>query len=1216
MRKEKTWALVLFWLLAGAIIFSTSAWAALPVGEARAVSGDVQALPHGSSAWERIGVGHVIHPGDTLRTGSASKASVLCVDESQIKLGENTIMVFKNAAPSPRLGFKPVSMGQGSKYGVEQGQVWLRNIKEDFSFELTTPAVNAAIRGTEFIVGVAKDGLSTISLLQGRLDIFNDFGNLDLQAGEIALARPGEPPRKQLLLQPDDAVQWVLYYPDTGILRAVSLAGLGLSPAGPAMRAYDQGNLALARQLAQNAGPRDSVQAATVLGFLDLWEGRDQEALRRFEDVLKTTPDTRAAAGRCLALYHRGAQDRAHAGYEEILKAIQTPDTLALGAFFALMTGKPERAMVLLDQALSLAPNHVGGQALRAQLDLVANRKAEARIRAEQTLAANPESALTLVSAGLADIAHFDLPKARQRMTQAAHLDPSFVEPLIYLARLQLGSEHLDQARTTLDRALAIAPREASVLSMDGFLWLATRDYEAAERSFLAAIQTDPALGDPHLGLGLCAYAHGDETTGLREMLTATLLDPRVSQFQSMLGKSFFQSKAFDKALATFDYASQLDPNDPTPHLYKGIVLTNLNRPGEAIREINTSIAKNDNQAVFRSSLMLDRDFAIRNSNLAESYTSLGLGEWAYSKALTAVKKDPLNYSAHYFLSSAFAATRQRVSSDLSEVLLYRMLAPANQNAFHTLDYSPMFESPYISLITMGSVGAWSNGNAIDSGLMQLFCSTPGFASYIQSDVSRDEGMRESNGERQTTLIDGTIKWEPTNKDSLFINPSFFDTTSGDLFYPNDWKYETSPFFDQNNRTRSGEFGYVHHFSPEATLLLYARQGFNSWDNTDGSFDPEWLIGDDWIVSEKILQERERSLNSSNIQIQQQLAYEDHTFMIGFNYFIGKYSEDARKQQEYWMKWPQLNLDFCAGDYMANKRYSFTQDSINLYIHDYWNPIKNVIVELGISTGHASSLRYMYKDPVDSHFIGTRLGVNWEVTSKDIIRFAVQKYLNTQLTYGTTLQATEVAGFPSWFNADDGAEISEAGLAWERQWNDLTYSVMRLSTYDVDDPQYCAQEGELVLKNVGTRRYQASAHINRILTPALGLSTAATFKRLLPNDITLDYFPNTDFTEANLTAGLFYLHESGVRFSIEETLIHQHFADDAAQDMAGNSKQNETFGILSIGCEYEFPEKRGHISLYANNIFNEHAFQELETGTLDPYEYPDRKVLLTMSLRF
>ena len=139
------------------------------------------------------------------------------------------------------------------------------------------------------------------------------------------------------------------------------------------------------------------------------------------------------------------------------------------------------------------------------------------------------------------------------------------------------------------------------------------------------ALKVNPGLGEPHLGLGIYPFRYRELDRGLDEMLTATLLEPRISLYQSELGKALYQVRAFDKALEVYDYAKTLDQNDPTPYLYKGIALTDLNRPGEAVQEINKSIDLNDNVAIFRSRSLLDRDLAVSNYSLARSYQQLGL---------------------------------------------------------------------------------------------------------------------------------------------------------------------------------------------------------------------------------------------------------------------------------------------------------------------------------------------------------------------------------------------------------------------------------------------------------------------------------------------------------------------------------------------------------------------------------------------------------------
>ena len=67
------------------------------------IQGQVAVQRSGSKEWELCQVGQPLLAGDSVRTGPNSHASILCVDESQIKLNENTVVIMKSISPSPRL---------------------------------------------------------------------------------------------------------------------------------------------------------------------------------------------------------------------------------------------------------------------------------------------------------------------------------------------------------------------------------------------------------------------------------------------------------------------------------------------------------------------------------------------------------------------------------------------------------------------------------------------------------------------------------------------------------------------------------------------------------------------------------------------------------------------------------------------------------------------------------------------------------------------------------------------------------------------------------------------------------------------------------------------------------------------------------------------------------------------------------------------------------
>jgi len=104
--------------------------------------------------------------------------------------------------------------------------------------------------------------------------------------------------------------------------------------------------------------------------------------------------------------------------------------------------------------------------------------------------------------------------------------------------------------------------------------------------------------------------------------------------------------------------AKQLDPGDPTAWLYAGLLLYRENQDNASIRDLEKSVALNDNRGLFRSRLLLDQDQAVRNANLATVYHEAGLTDYSLQTAARAVDSDYANFSAHQFLADSYDALR------------------------------------------------------------------------------------------------------------------------------------------------------------------------------------------------------------------------------------------------------------------------------------------------------------------------------------------------------------------------------------------------------------------------------------------------------------------------------------------------------------------------------------------------------------------------------
>ena len=144
--------------------------------------------------------------------------------------------------------------------------------------------------------------------------------------------------------------------------------------------------------------------------------------------------------------------------------------------------------------------------------------------------------------------------------------------------------------------------------------------------------------------------------TGREEIAIAASLDPNSSLIRSYLGKAYYEEKRAKTASTQFAMAKELDPADPTPYFYDAILKQSVNRPVEALQDLQRSISLNDNRAVYRSRLLLDEDLAARSASLGRIYDDLGFQQLALVEGWKSVNADPANYSAHRFLADSYAA--------------------------------------------------------------------------------------------------------------------------------------------------------------------------------------------------------------------------------------------------------------------------------------------------------------------------------------------------------------------------------------------------------------------------------------------------------------------------------------------------------------------------------------------------------------------------------
>ena len=157
-------------------------------------------------------------------------------------------------------------------------------------------------------------------------------------------------------------------------------------------------------------------------------------------------------------------------------------------------------------------------------------------------------------------------------------------------------------------------------------------------------------------------------------MRIATLLEPKVSLYHSYLGKAFYEAKEDKLTEQQLALAKELDPRDPTPYFYDAIRKQSVNRPVEALEDLQKSIDLNDNRAVYRSRFLLDEDLAARGAALGRIYREQGFQQLALVEGWKSLSQDPTDYTAHRLLSDSYSVLPRHEIARVSELLQSQLL--------------------------------------------------------------------------------------------------------------------------------------------------------------------------------------------------------------------------------------------------------------------------------------------------------------------------------------------------------------------------------------------------------------------------------------------------------------------------------------------------------------------------------------------------------------
>jgi tetratricopeptide (TPR) repeat protein/opacity protein-like surface antigen len=876
-----------------------------------------------------------------------------------------------------------------------------------------------------------------------------------------------------------------------------------------------------------------------------------------------------------------------------------------------LAVGQVDEARAVIDEALKSAPTNADALALETVIAVARNEKAIALEQGKKAVAANTRSAAAWIALSYAQQANFDLDGALASLREAVRVEPGNALARARLSEILLSFGRLDDALKEAKESASQDPDVARAQTVLGFAYLMQVSIRESMSAFERAIALDQADPLPRLGLGLATIREGGLEAGRKEIEVAASLDPNSSLIRSYLGKAYYEEKRAKNASSQFALAKELDPADPTPYFYDAILKQSVNRPVEALQDLQRSMALNDSRAVYRSRLLLDDDLAARSASLGRIYDDLGFQQLALVEGAKSVNTDPANYSAHRFLADSYAALPRREIARVSEVLQSQLLQPLNVNPVQPSlaqknlailegagpsapsfnEFNPLFLRNRLALQASAVAGSQDTfgEEAVLSALQNRLSFSVGQYHF------RTDGFRE-NDDLTQNIYNVFAQAALSYKTSVFAEYRVFDSNHGDL----EMKFLTDDFlktFRASEQYKGGRIGVHHAFAPGSDFIGTAVYELYKYRDQLNQQFPDvgyvFNLSDDYQTTD----------HNVDVELQQILRRGRYHLVAGAGYLHT--DRDVTDDLTYSFEPPVFD------PFSEVTPYHSTVQQTNGYLYLHVRYPETATWTLG---GSADFYRdsTVIANSADRNQFNPKFGVTWTPRPGTTLRGAVFRVLRRTLPFTSqTIEPTQVAGFNQFYDDPGGTDAWTYGAGADQKITDTLFAGVEYSQRDLDVPVVTVFGGESRYSRWDWTERQGRAYISWTPDPRLALSADYLYEHQDREAWTLK-----EVTTNRVPLSARFFHPSGLFATATGTWFDQSgqfFYNGQSPTQDTPTSGSDEFWIFDASAGYRLPNRWGIVSIEGRNLFNQ-SFQYQDTDPARPIIQPGRTVYFKVTI--
>lgn len=492
----------------------------------------------------------------TLATGPASRLAVrLAATRTILRIGSDTTFSVENSDPGATL------------LDLVRGVMHLFSREPD-SFRVTTPYVNAAIDGTEFVID-SRSVETRVSVLEGAVRIGNDLGTVVGNAGELVIAMSDRPPAIRELVAPVSAVGWALYYPPIGSGESIDVATRTRLDEAISSLASGATERALRRL---ESLPHEPI-ALAFRAMIAVTRNRGHRALALSRRAVERDPDSTLAL--LARSYAEQSRFRLEAALESARDALandpRNAHAVARVAELQLSTGDTRGAMATLAAADANRSDVSRLQTVLGFTRLIALEPSAAALAFDRAIELDASDPLPRLGRGLTRIRQGRLTAGREEIELASMLDPGNSLIRSYLGKAYFEETRFDAAEEQYRLARTFDPADPTPWFYDAVSLLARNEPVLAYESLLRArelndhrlvyrsrLLLDRDDASRTVSQGRIYRQLGFETLAIAQSSEALERDPLNHAAYEMLADSYRERERHELARASTLFKSRL----------------------------------------------------------------------------------------------------------------------------------------------------------------------------------------------------------------------------------------------------------------------------------------------------------------------------------------------------------------------------------------------------------------------------------------------------------------------------------------------------------------------------------------------------------------------------------------------------------------------------------------------------------------------------------